>query len=223
MGDTLRAKEDRGNTHTCSERSSSTKWARICSRIKCTDAGGLGNDRWSSFQHDVSANWYMPRQHNGNRATRQVQYIYSHTMFWNSLICIEGAATDLNLPQEYIKIIPHPHTHNPSIRIIPLSASEEIPAFQPKPDICPWAPFKNLADFEYTKTAIKGLLSKKLVNTQLARINSTWAVGSLLSIKSHKDIEEVLSKARKYFVQVRSCILCCTITIWAEIMALQIE
>jgi hypothetical protein len=74
-------------------------------------------------------------------------------------------------------------------------ASKEIPAFQPKPNVCPWAPFKNIANFEYTETAIKGLLSKKLVNTQLAKINSTWAVGSLLSIKSYRDMEEVLSKA----------------------------
>jgi hypothetical protein len=78
------------------------------------------------------------------------------------------------------------------------------PAFQPKPNTCPWAPFKNLADFEYTETAIEGLLTKEVVNKQLAGINSTWAVGSLLSIKSHKDMEKVLSEARKYFVQVNT-------------------
>ena len=141
--------------------------------------------------HGNSANWWVPK------------YFISCTTFWNSLKCVESTATNLNLPREYIKIIPHPRTHNPAIQIIPLStSSKETLAFQPKPNVWPCAPFKNLADFEYTETAIKGLLSKELVNTQLARINSTWAVGSLLSIKSHRDMEEVLSKARKYFVQV---------------------
>jgi hypothetical protein len=77
-------------------------------------------------------------------------------------------------------------------------------SFQPKPNIRPWAPFKNLADFEYTETAVGGLLSKALVDKQLAGINSTWAVGSLLSIKSYRDMENVLSEARKYFVQVNN-------------------
>lgn len=111
----------------------------------------------------------------------------------------------MNLPSEYIKIVPHPHSPDPNIRIIPLStqmSSEVAPVFQPKPNTCPWAPFKNLADFEYTETAVKGLLSKEVVNTQLAGINTTWAVGSFLSIKTHRDMENVLSKAREYFVQV---------------------
>jgi hypothetical protein len=136
--------------------------------------------------------------------------------------CVESAATDLNLPQEYIKIIPHPHAHDPAIRIIPLStSSKETLVFQPKPNICPWAPFRNLADFEYTETAIKGLLSKTLVNTQLAKINSTWAVGSLLSIKSHRDMETVLSKARKYFVQVCNFTCCRAITIRAGMIQIE--
>ncbi|KAF8263166.1 hypothetical protein EI94DRAFT_1598659 [Lactarius quietus] len=112
--------------------------------------------------------------------------------------------TDLRLPPEYIKIVPHPHSRDHTVRIIPLTTSSKVmPTFQPKPNSCPWAPFKTLADFEYTETALKGLLSKELVNAQLAGIHSTWAAGSYLSIKSHRDMENVLAKARKYFVQPR--------------------
>jgi hypothetical protein len=122
--------------------------------------------------------------------------------------CVEHPATDLNFPQEYLKIVPHPHSRNPTTQIILLStSSKETLAFQPKPSVCPWAPFKNIVDFEYTETAIKGLLSKELVNTQLARINSTWAVGGFLSIKSHRDMEKIFSKACTYFVQVCNYIL----------------
>jgi hypothetical protein len=121
--------------------------------------------------------------------------------------CVEHPATDLNFPQEYLKIIPHPHSCDPTTQIILLTSSKDTPAFQPKPSVRPWAPFKNLVDFKYTETAINGLLSKELVNMQLARINSTWAVGSFLSIKSHRDMEKVLSKARTYFVQVSNYIL----------------
>ena len=72
----------------------------------------------------------------------------------------------------------------------------------PQPQPLPWAPFEKLADFEYTETAILGLLPKWLVNKQLAGINSNWAEGSRLTIKNFTEMEKVLSKARKYFVQV---------------------
>lgn len=67
----------------------------------------------------------------------------------------------------------------------------------------PWAPFKNLADFEYTETAVLGLLPKWLVDKQLAGFNSNWAIeGSRLTIKNYADMDKALLKARKYFVQV---------------------
>lgn len=113
-----------------------------------------------------------------------------------------------NLPGEFIKIVPHPHSINPTPIILPLdsSASPSIkvksPSFQPRSEPWPWAPFRTLTDFEYTETAIQGLLSKKLINKQLAGINSNWAVGSNLSIKNYNDMEKVLAKARKHTVQV---------------------
>jgi hypothetical protein len=72
----------------------------------------------------------------------------------------------------------------------------------PQPEPRPWAPFENLADFEYTETAVLGLLPKWIVNKQLAGLNSNWAEGSRLTIKNFTDMDKVLSKARKYFVQV---------------------
>jgi hypothetical protein len=115
------------------------------------------------------------------------------------------------LPQEFIKIIPHPHSVDPTPIILPLDSSlspsikAKSPVFQPRSEPWPWAPFQTLADFEYTETAIQGLLSKKLVNKQLASINSNWAVGSKLLIKNYSDMEKVLMKALKHTVQV-SCL-----------------
>jgi hypothetical protein len=114
-----------------------------------------------------------------------------------------------HLPQEYIKVIPHPHSQNLATQIIALSTRNlnsathsECSTYMPQPEPRPWAPFENLADFEYTETAILGLLPKWIVNKQLAGFNSNWAEGSRLTIKNSTGMEKVLSKARKYFVQV---------------------
>ena len=77
----------------------------------------------------------------------------------------------------------------------------------PQPEPRPWAPFENLADFEYTETAVLGLLPKWIINKQLAGLNSNWAEGSRLTIKNFMDMDKVLSKARKYFVQVSENLL----------------
>lgn len=77
----------------------------------------------------------------------------------------------------------------------------------PQPEPRPWAPFENLADFEYTETAVLGLLPKWIINKQLAGLNSNWAEGSRLTIKNFTDMDKVLSKARKYFVQVSENLL----------------
>jgi hypothetical protein len=113
-----------------------------------------------------------------------------------------------HLPQEYIKIIPHPHSPIPTTKIIALSTSNsashsECPTYyMPQPEPCPWAPFENLSDFEYAETAVLGLLPKWIVDKQLVGFNSNWAERSRLTIKNFAEMEKVLSKARKYFVQV---------------------
>jgi hypothetical protein len=66
----------------------------------------------------------------------------------------------------------------------------------------PWAPFRNLADFEYTETAVNGLLSKELIDKQLKGFNSAWAVGSHLSIRNSLDMEASLAKACEYIIKV---------------------
>ncbi|KAF8798516.1 hypothetical protein BYT27DRAFT_7122910 [Phlegmacium glaucopus] len=115
------------------------------------------------------------------------------------------------LPREYIKIIPHPHSPNPTAKIIVLNTlnSESAfhsgcPTYMPQPEPRLWAPFENLADFEYTETAILGLLPKWIIDKQLAGLNSNWAEGSRLTIKNFTEMDKVLSKARKYFVQFKS-------------------
>jgi hypothetical protein len=113
-----------------------------------------------------------------------------------------------NLPDEFIKIVPHPHSLNPNPTIIPLTLSSSLsinasgPIFQPQSDPWPWAPFQTLADFEYTETAIQDLLLKALINKQLVGINSRWAVGSRLLIKNYNKMEKTLAKAQKHTVQV---------------------
>ena len=113
------------------------------------------------------------------------------------------------LPHEYIKIIPHPHSPDPTTIIIALSSLNspaarhlEHTTYMPHPEPCPWAPFENIADFEYTETAILGLLPRWIINKQLAGLNSSWADRSRLTIKNFTEMDKVLSKARKYFVQV---------------------
>ncbi len=115
-----------------------------------------------------------------------------------------------HLPEVYIKIIPHPHSNNTDITIVPLSLSTGSPAstlpvaaFLPVPESRPWAPFRTLADFEYTETAVKGLLSKDLVDKQLAGFNKKWCIGgSHLTLRTYKDMQDSLAKAREYGVQV---------------------
>jgi hypothetical protein len=108
-----------------------------------------------------------------------------------------------HLPDVYIKIIPHPHSSNPAT-IIPLTSNDASAMnFVPNHTSRPWAPFKTLADFEYTETAVKGLLSKDLVNKQLAGFNEGWSIGgSRLTIHNYKDMQRSLAKAREYGIQV---------------------
>ena len=108
-----------------------------------------------------------------------------------------------NLPREYIKIIPHPHSPNPTAKIIVLGATNSVTScYTPQLDPHSWAPFKNLADFEYAETAVLGLLPKWIVDKQLAGLNSNWAEKSHVTFKNFTEMEKALSSARKYFVQV---------------------
>lgn len=119
-----------------------------------------------------------------------------------------------HLPDIYIRITPHPHSVNTDVTIIPLTSNDVSPtmsqasakSFAPIPESRPWAPFRTLADFEYTETAVLGLLSQKLVDKQLAGFNEGWSIGgSHLTIRTYKDMQQSLAKAREYGIKV-SCV-----------------
>ena len=110
-----------------------------------------------------------------------------------------------HLPDTYIKIIPHPNSVDTVATIIPLtsSSSQAATTFIPTPESRPWAPFRTLADFEYTETAVVGRLSENLVNRQLNGFCNKWSLGgSHLTIHTYKDMQKSLEKARDYGIKV---------------------
>ena len=108
-------------------------------------------------------------------------------------------------PSTFIKIIHHPHSLVAEPTIIPLEGKNTIMAQStvlPQEDNGPWAPFCTRADFEYTETAVKGLLSKPIVDARLRGINSSWSERSKITLRSHADMEDSLRAARTYGVEV---------------------
>jgi hypothetical protein len=112
-------------------------------------------------------------------------------------------------PSTFIKIIHHPHSLIAEPTIIPLegestiNAAQPIPVFPPSQQANkPWAPFRTRADFEYTETAVKGLLSKPIVDAQLHGINNSWSERSKITLRSYADMEDSLGAARMYGVEV---------------------
>ena len=111
-------------------------------------------------------------------------------------------------PSTFIKIVQHPHSLVTKPTIIPLegentkNTSQATPVFMRPADDKPWAPFRSRADFEYTETAVKGLLSKHIVDAQLCGINHDWAERSKITFHSHADMEKSLAAARTYGVEV---------------------
>jgi hypothetical protein len=101
----------------------------------------------------------------------------------------------------------HPHS-GVKETIIPLehldSAINEIPDTVLLPQIRskPWAPFRSREDFEYTETAVTGLLSKDIVNKQLFGMRNRWAKSTRITLRSHSDMEKSLTAARQYGVKV---------------------
>ena len=100
---------------------------------------------------------------------------------------------------------PHPNSVNTVAKIIPLtsSSSQAATTFVPTPESRLWAPFRTLADFEYTETAVVGRLSEDLVNRQLNGFCNKWSIGgSNLTIHTYKDMQKSLEKARDYGIKV---------------------
>lgn len=111
------------------------------------------------------------------------------------------------LPTAYIKVIPHPHSHKPSI-IIPLDGSSAPDAPSPtlpQPTSKPWAPFRNLPDFQFTERAVKTLMPAKDIDGWLYDIRNSWSRdGSNITFKNHTDMDRSLNAANDYFVPVCS-------------------
>jgi len=109
-------------------------------------------------------------------------------------------------PSKIIKIINHPHSGISDPTIIPLEGTTSIDSqaslFLSQTEGRPWAPFRTRADFEYTETAVLGLLSKDIVNKQLYGIKNSWSSHSSITLRSHADMERSLQAARTYGVPV---------------------
>ncbi|KAJ7599598.1 hypothetical protein C8J56DRAFT_1011188 [Mycena floridula] len=116
--------------------------------------------------------------------------------------CVTEVIEGPRLPDLYVKVVPHPHSPEfPTVT--PLTGTNSNPAlseYDPKKSEQPWAPFRSMADFEFTESAIQGLLSKKLVDKMLTGIHGSWSAHkSTLSIHNHSEMEAVLVSARQYF------------------------
>jgi hypothetical protein len=117
-------------------------------------------------------------------------------------------------PSIFIKVIQHPHSRVTEPTIIPLDSQTQQDAskqlegsgFESVPSAKPWAPFRTRADFEYTATAVKGLLNKDIVNEQLRGMNDNWTSGTNITFRSHADMAKSLTAARTYGVPV-SCMV----------------
>ena len=112
-----------------------------------------------------------------------------------------------HLPEAYLKVIPHPRSVNQVSLIIPLVGNSptkgDAGVCVPQPENRPWAPFRTLEDFEVTEVAITSLMQRKAINTLLAGVTGKWLNGnSAVTLKKYSDMDAVLSKARKYVVQV---------------------
>ena len=105
-------------------------------------------------------------------------------------------------PHTYIKIIHHPHSGITEPSIVPLDNGHyhNLENTNPSPiDInlgigggsaCPWALFWVHADFEYTESAVKGLLNSKIIDNQLKRIyNGSWCSDSHITLGSSCGME----------------------------------
>ncbi|KAJ7845358.1 hypothetical protein B0H14DRAFT_2305333, partial [Mycena olivaceomarginata] len=110
-------------------------------------------------------------------------------------------------PGAYFKIIPHPHSTNPTPSIIPLHtrpASILRSNDLPKQANIPWFPFRTRADFSVAEIAVKGGLNSEFTNKLLTGVNNEWGTGcSRVTIQNSDQMQQVLASARKYGVKFK--------------------
>ncbi|KAJ7166717.1 hypothetical protein C8R46DRAFT_996401 [Mycena filopes] len=115
------------------------------------------------------------------------------------------------LPGCFIRIVPHPHTPDPTPQIIPIDGRERQRSSlklstslrEDEFGRAPWFPFKSRADFEATEIAVTGLLSKPLTDKLLGGASSHWNSikgGSRVTLKNSEEMRTTLCCARKYGV-----------------------
>nr|GAT50600.1 predicted protein [Mycena chlorophos] len=112
----------------------------------------------------------------------------------------------------YIEIEHHPHSGLPN-DIIPLdseSSPESLTAHPARPTRSivprtrpPWAPFPTRSDFEWAETMY--LQPKTAIKAQLDGLHGSWNPnGTAITIKTTRELDEILSRCRKYVVEFQS-------------------
>jgi hypothetical protein len=72
----------------------------------------------------------------------------------------------------------------------------------------PYAPWTTLSDFQYTETAVQGLLKPKFIDTQLKGMTGSWLRGQGdITLKDYHEYRRVLTQAHLSGVQVCPVIL----------------
>ncbi|TFY63623.1 hypothetical protein EVG20_g6237 [Dentipellis fragilis] len=117
------------------------------------------------------------------------------------------AVADATMPESFfIEIVPYP-TSGQKPTIIPLdSADSETPVHDrqssavPEAISNPWRPFRNLADFQYAEIAVNSHKTNWAIDEELKGIHGGWASDTVISFKTHKDLEVSLAAARHFVV-----------------------
>ncbi|KAG1844256.1 hypothetical protein C8R48DRAFT_780313 [Suillus tomentosus] len=162
------------------------------------DAIASATTSLSALQNTTVTRGFQPRKrrHIENDSSRDINHSYdfdsSYVSVSNPLPGPQVVQPSLQMPPTaHIKIIHHPHSNITKPTIIPLesslnpelepescSMSHETPALQPiVAESVPWAPFRNIQDFEYMEIA-----------------------ESRITLENHRDMEQALKAARAYVV-----------------------
>lgn len=136
-----------------------------------------------------------------------------NTFFFDSRIqtFADAPADNPQLPAVYILSVPHPKDSLASAEIISLChrIRREVDAAESKhlenliDAARPYAPWNTLSDFQYTETAVQGLLKPKFINTQLKGMTGSWLGGQgNITMKNYREYRRVLTQSHVSGVQV---------------------
>ncbi|KAJ7868913.1 hypothetical protein B0H14DRAFT_2572077 [Mycena olivaceomarginata] len=121
-------------------------------------------------------------------------------------------ADNPQLPAVYIISKPHPNDHLAVVEVLSLShplRQQGDPTDRKRLDNLidaarPYTPWCTMSDFEYTETAVQGLLKPKFIDTQLRGMTGPWARGhGDITMKDYCDYRRVLTQARVSGIQFR--------------------